>query len=96
MNAEYTEVKNILIKHNALGADIDTLADIGSPLYDDLFQYFAFESADMPYGVMKARTGMPDEWIADRLIDLGFDKLEEYDPNGLPLNFTDKYHDDQT
>ena len=28
----------------------------------------------MPYGVMKARTGMPDEWITDRLIDLGIDK----------------------
>ena len=25
----------------------------------------------MPYGIQKARTGMPDEWIADRLIDLG-------------------------
>jgi len=29
----------------------------------------------MPYGVMKARTGMPDEWIVDRIIDL--DILEE-------------------
>jgi hypothetical protein len=25
----------------------------------------------MPYGVMKARTGMPDEWIIERVIDLG-------------------------
>jgi len=25
----------------------------------------------MPYGILKARTGMPDEWIADRLYDLG-------------------------
>ena len=33
--------------------------------------YFADE---MPYGVKKARTGMPDEWIYDKLIDLGFDK----------------------
>ena len=95
MNAEYTEVKNILIKHNALGADIDTLADIGSPLYDDLFQYFAFESADMPYGVMKARTGMPDEWIADRLYELGLVKEEQNDPNGLPLNFTNRYHQEE-
>jgi len=28
----------------------------------------------MPYGVQKARTGMPDEWIYERLCDLGFDK----------------------
>ena len=33
--------------------------------------YYADE---MPYGVQKARTGMPDEWIIDRLIDLGIDK----------------------
>jgi len=32
------------------------------------------DSGEMPYGVMKARTGMPDEWIIDRLIDLGLDK----------------------
>ena len=25
----------------------------------------------MKDGVMKARTGMPDEWIADRIDDLG-------------------------
>ena len=31
----------------------------------------------MPYGVMKARTGMPDEWIADRINDLEI--LEESD-----------------
>ena len=34
------------------------------------------ESGEMPYGVMKARTGMPDEWIADRLYDLKLIKEE--------------------
>ena len=29
---------------------------------------------EMPYGVKKARTGMPDEWIYDKLCDLGLDK----------------------
>jgi len=52
-------------------------------------------SGEMPYGVMKAREGTPDEWIIDRLIDLGFDQEEQNDPNGLPLNFTDKYHDEE-
>jgi hypothetical protein len=70
MNTEYTQIKNILIKHDALGQDLDTLAEIGSTLYDELFDYYA-GSGEMPYGVMKARTGMPDEWIADRLYDLG-------------------------
>jgi hypothetical protein len=37
--------------------------------YDKLFAYYA---PDMPYGVAKARTGDPDEWILNRLEeDLG-------------------------
>jgi hypothetical protein len=53
--------------------DITDLDDIeyGSQCFDELMDHFADE---MPYGVMKARTGMPDEWIIDRLIDLGIDK----------------------
>ena len=51
---------------------------------------------EMPYGVMKARTGMPDEWIIDRVDDLGVLLDQDYyDANGLPLNFTDKYHDEE-
>ena len=50
--------------------DLDEL-EYGSQCYDELMDYFADE---MPYGVMKARTGMPDEWIVERLIDLGIDK----------------------
>ncbi len=53
--------------------DITDLDDIeyGSQCFDELMDHF---SDEMPYGVMKARTGMPDEWIIDRLIDLGIDK----------------------
>jgi hypothetical protein len=37
--------------------------------YDKLFAYYA---PDMPYGVAKARSGDPDEWILNRLEeDLG-------------------------
>ena len=50
--------------------DLDDI-EYGSKCYDELMDYFADE---MPYGVMKARTGMPDEWIIDKLIDLGVDK----------------------
>lgn len=35
-----------------------------SDLYDVLFQYY---SDEMPYGIQKARTGDPDQWILDRL-----------------------------
>ena len=77
---EYEEVKKILIKHDSLHKDIDEL-DLGSGLYDDLFGYY-FSSGDMPYGVLKARTGMPDEWIMDRLFELELvydqEKVDDY------------------
>jgi hypothetical protein len=42
-------------------------------LFDELMDYFA---EDMPYGVQKARTGMPDEWIVEHLDYLGLLKDE--------------------
>ena len=62
------EVKAILDKHG-----IKSTYDIeyGSDAFSDLFDYFSSDPDEMPYGVQKARTGMPDEWIANRLIDLG-------------------------
>jgi hypothetical protein len=50
--------------------DLDEI-EYGSQCFDELMDYYADE---MPYGVKKARTGMPDEWIYDKLIDLGIDK----------------------
>ena len=89
MISEYEAVKKILDANGI--ADIDEV-EYGSECFDELMDYYADE---MPYGVMKARTGMPDEWIYDKLCDLGFDKEEQNDPNGLPLNFTDRYHDEE-
>ena len=68
MTTESEQILKIL-KSNG----INSLDDIeyGSQCFDELMDYFADE---MPYGVMKARTGMPDEWIYDKLCDLGFDK----------------------
>ena len=39
----------------------------GTHAYEKLFEYFAFETGEMPYGTAKARTGMPDEWILEYL-----------------------------
>ena len=64
--SEYDEVKKILIKHNALHLDIDQIDD--TILMEDLYGYFQEE---MPYGTQKARTGDPDEYIYDKLEDLG-------------------------
>ena len=66
--SEYETIKKILESNGV--TDIDEI-EYGSQCFDELMDYFADE---MPYGVMKARTGMPDEWIADKLCDLGFDK----------------------
>ena len=43
--------------------------DMDSPLFDKLFNYFS-NSGDMPYGIQKARTGDPDQWIVDHLGEL--------------------------
>ena len=46
----------------------DALAEFyGTPAFNKLFEYFAFETAEMPYEVAKARTDTPDNWILDRL-----------------------------
>ena len=66
--SEYEAVKKILDRNGI--TDIDDL-EYGKDAFNELIDYYADE---MPYGVMKARTGMPDEWIYDKLIDLGFDK----------------------
>ena len=63
---EYEEVKKILIKHDVLHKDIDQLDD--PILMEDLFTHFQEE---MPYGTQKARDGDPDEYIYDKLEDLG-------------------------
>jgi hypothetical protein len=66
MKSEYEEVKKILIKHDALHLDIDQIDD--TILMQDLYTHFQEE---MPYGTQKARDGDPDEYIYDKLEDLG-------------------------
>ena len=70
MKSEYDTVKEILIKHDVLHKDIDQLDD--PILMEDLYKHFQEE---MPYGTQKARDGDPDEYIYDKLEDMG-----------LPLN----------
>jgi len=42
-----------------------------SSTFEKLYEYFAFETGEMPYLVAKARTECPDVWILERLEDLG-------------------------
>ena len=68
MITEYDKVMQILKKY-----DIKDLEEIeyGKDCFDELLDYFADE---IPYGVMKVREGTPDEWIFDKLCELGIDK----------------------
>ena len=65
---EYEAVQKILDRYGI--TDIDDL-EYGKDPFNELIDYYADE---MPYGVLKAREGTPDEWIYDRLCDLGFDE----------------------
>ena len=59
-------LKEIIAKHQI---DVDLFvngSDLSEELYDDLFEYYAFTVAEMPYGTAKARTGDPFEWITKR------------------------------
>ena len=68
MISEYDKVIQILKKYNI--RDLEEI-EYGKDCFDELLDYFADE---IPYGVMKAREGTPDEWIFDKLCDLGIDK----------------------
>ena len=67
MISEYDEVKKILDANEV--TDLDQI-EYGSEVYEDLYNYFA-NSGEMPYGIMKARTGDPDVWIVDRVFEMG-------------------------
>lgn len=45
-------------------AEIDNHLD----LYNKLFDYYVFETDEMPYGTAKARTGDPMDWITDQIV----------------------------
>ena len=51
-------------KHEVKNFEAD--GELDNDLYDALFDYYS-DSGEMPYGVAKARTGDPYNWIADQL-----------------------------
>ena len=41
-----------------------------TPMYEKLYEYFAFTTGEMPYGAAKARDADPDTWIIEHLATL--------------------------
>ena len=67
---EYDQVLEILQKYPEAFRKILDGGEVNDneKLYDELYEYFL---EDMPYGVQKARTGDPVEWITEHLEYLG-------------------------
>ena len=62
------ELKNIIDNNQAAFGGVmagDDLFD-HTKLYGELYAYF-LSVGDMPYGIAKARTGDPVDWITDEL-----------------------------
>ena len=86
---EYDQVLEILQKYPEAYVKIldDGEVNDNEKLYDELYEYFL---EDMPYGVQKARTGDPVEWITEHLDYLGLltsadgqDSDEELEDEGI-------------
>ena len=59
--------------------DFEENDELSEELYDALYDYY---HEDMPYGVKKARTGDPYEWVADRFgADLGLNGYGSNSPS---------------
>ncbi len=61
------ELQNIIDNNKVAYACVMAGEDLfdHSKLYDELYAYYL--TAGMPYGIAKARTGDPVEWITDQL-----------------------------
>jgi hypothetical protein len=81
MKTEYDEVKAILVKHDVdLDGDVEKFMDTivygaDEPLFMELYEYFISEG-EMPYDVAKGRAVNSDEWIVDRIQEIGLIKEE--------------------
>jgi len=61
-----TEIKQVSIWITP-GCDHDFCDFYDSSAFTKLYEYFAFTTAEMPYGTATGDTGEPDIWILERL-----------------------------
>ena len=55
----------IKIINQLVNGELD-ISELDQSTYDKIYSHY-LNSGEMPYGVAKARTGDPDEWILDAL-----------------------------
>ena len=79
---ESDEVKRMMMSYPEDVAKMKQTGDLDtdSQLYMDLFGYYQDE---MPYGTQKARDGDPEEWIMNRLDDLGMVESREVNEDSV-------------
>lgn len=71
-------IHNLYVDAGLSKAEIDQIPDYingeidfyGTSAYEKLYEYFAFDTHEMPYEVAKARSETPDDWILERLESL--------------------------
>ena len=66
LNDAGSTLAHIMTTHQRDVRDFAQTGEMSSDLYDALYDYY-FD--DMPYGVKKARSGDPYEWISDRFAE---------------------------
>ena len=71
LNEIYTQAQLTTAEINKMPQYLDWDDDFyASSAYDKLYEYFAFETCEMPYGTAKARDGDPDSWILEKLEEI--------------------------
>ena len=66
MDSAGETLQHILDRFKHEVANFEDTGELDTDLYDALYDYYS-HAGEMPYGVAKARTGDPHNWIADRL-----------------------------
>lgn len=70
-------VMTILQKYPSEVEDLKNGGELAQNLYEELFEYY-LDLGEIPYGVAKARTGDPYEWVYDKLEEIGvFREVED-------------------
>jgi hypothetical protein len=66
LDEDGSKIEHILDRFRHEVRNFEQGGDLDQDLYDALYDYYC-DTGDMPYGVQKARTGDPQEWVAQNL-----------------------------